>query len=256
MVSKFAILSNLLLVSLALAAPSSRLDARLVRRRENRQSRLIDRVESADDGVSHVSYSKNWAGAVWNKDAGTFTSISATFQVPTPSGNDGAATGWVGIDGDTCQNAILQTGVDFTVSGGQVSYDAWYEWYPDYSHDFNDISFNGGDTVNVTVVATSTTSGTAIIENLTNGQSVTQALTSSSALCGQDAEWIVEDFEQGNSLVAFVDFGSVTFSSATAPGSDGTTYTPSGATIIDIKQNNTVLTDASVSGNTLTVTYV
>lgn len=69
MVSKFAILSNLLLVSLALAAPSSRLDARLVRRRENRQSRLIDRVESADDGVSHVSYSKNWAGAVWNKDA-------------------------------------------------------------------------------------------------------------------------------------------------------------------------------------------
>ena len=42
-----------------------------------------------------------------------------------PSGGSGtySASAWVGIDGDTCDNAILQTGVDFTVSGGSVSYD-------------------------------------------------------------------------------------------------------------------------------------
>ena len=48
--------------------------------------------------------------------------MTGTFTVPTPSG-EGSASAWVGIDGDTCDNAILQTGVDFTVSGGSVSYD-------------------------------------------------------------------------------------------------------------------------------------
>lgn len=44
-----------------------------------------------------------------------------------------AASAWVGIDGDTASNSILQTGVDFYVEGSSVGYDAWYEWYPDYA---------------------------------------------------------------------------------------------------------------------------
>ena len=42
-----------------------------------------------------------------------------------PSGSSGAhyASAWVGIDGDTCGNAILQTGVDFNVDGSTVGYD-------------------------------------------------------------------------------------------------------------------------------------
>jgi hypothetical protein len=34
---------------------------------------------------------------------------------------------------------VLQTGIDFCIQGGEVSYDAWYEWYPDYAHDFSGI---------------------------------------------------------------------------------------------------------------------
>lgn len=54
--------------------------------------------------------------------------MTASFVVPTPkepSGGTGthSASAWVGIDGDTCGTAILQTGVDFTVSGSTVSYD-------------------------------------------------------------------------------------------------------------------------------------
>lgn len=52
--------------------------------------------------------------------------MTGTFTVPTPTGKDGAASAWVGIDGDTCGSAILQTGVDFTISGGEVSYDGEY----------------------------------------------------------------------------------------------------------------------------------
>lgn len=59
---------------------------------------------------------------------GTYTAVTGTFVVPTPSAPSGgsgtySAAAWVGIDGDTCDNAILQTGVDFTVDGGEVSYD-------------------------------------------------------------------------------------------------------------------------------------
>ena len=54
--------------------------------------------------------------------------MTGTFTVPTPkepSGGSGthSASAWVGIDGDTCGNAILQTGVDFNVNGNSVSYD-------------------------------------------------------------------------------------------------------------------------------------
>ena len=46
------------------------------------------------------------------------------------------------------------------------------------------------------------------------------------------------------------------FISATASGPSGTTYTPSGATIIDIEQNNKVLTSVTTSGSTITIKYV
>lgn len=75
------------------------------------------------------------------------------------------------------------------------------------------------------------------------------------ALQELNAEWIVEDFSSGGSLVPFADFGTVTFTGASASGSSGT-VTPSGATLIDIKQNGKVLTSSSVSGSSVTVEYV
>ncbi|KAG9316264.1 peptidase A4 family-domain-containing protein [Chiua virens] len=250
MVSKFTLLTNILLASAALAAPSSRLGARLARRRENRQSQPNNRLQSTATGISNVEYSENWAGAAWAEGDGTFTTVTGTFTVPTPSGSSGsAASAWVGIDGDTCENAILQTGVDFTVdSNGGASYDAWYEWYPDYAYDFSAIDISAGDVIKTTVTAYSTTSGVATIENLTNGQTVTQDITSDYALCEENAEWIVEDFEEGDSL-----------SPSPMPlptGPSGETYTPSGATLMDIEQDGEVLTSVSTSGETLTVKYV
>ncbi|KAF7973074.1 hypothetical protein HWV62_16264 [Athelia sp. TMB] len=254
------ILSSLLLASAAFALPGSkeRRDARVSRRTSGRSSqpRLpASGLTPEVSGSSNVEYSSNWAGAVLSEAAGTWKSVTGTFTVPTPSGS-GSASAWVGIDGDTCGNAILQTGLDFTISGGSVSYDAWYEWYPDYAYDFSGISFSSGDTVKLTVTATSTKAGTAVIENVTKGKTVTKSITSSSALCEQDAEWIVEDYEEGSSLVQFADFGTVTFTAASATENSGTVVTPSGATIIDIEQNNKVLTSASASGSEVVVTYV
>jgi hypothetical protein len=132
---------------------------------------------------------------------------------------------------------------------------AWYEWYPDYAYDFSGISFKAGDSVTLTVTAKSTTSGTAVIKNNSNGQSVSKSITSSSALCEQDAEWIVEDFEEGSSLVPLANWGTVTFTGASASKSSGSVG-PSSANVIDIQQGSTVYTSVSISGSSVTVKYV
>ncbi|KAJ9130922.1 Acid proteinase [Pleurostoma richardsiae] len=213
------------------------------------------------NNTANVEYSSNWAGAVLIGSG--YKSVTGTFVVPTPKapsgGNSGtqyAASAWVGIDGDTATNSILQTGVDFYVENGQVSYDAWYEWYPDYAYTFSGFSISTGDTIRVTVTATTTSSGTALVENLTTGKKVTHSFSGQSrALQELNAEWIVEDFSEGNSLVPFANFGTVTFTDSEATTSSSTVG-PEGATIIDIKQNNKVLTSASVSGDDVTITYV
>lgn len=66
-----AFISSLLFASAALAAPNSRLGARLARRREGRQSQPLAGAEPQGlvpqtGNSSHAEYSTNWAGAVWD----------------------------------------------------------------------------------------------------------------------------------------------------------------------------------------------
>lgn len=251
-------LSNALLFTTAFAGLAERLERRASRARKTNPFTPSTGDAAANailqGNSTNVQYSQNWAGAVLESppSGSTFNSVSAQFVVPTPSGS-GAASAWVGIDGDTYTNAILQTGLDFTVSGGRVTYDAWYEWYPDYAYDFSGITFSAGDSVSVSVQATSYTAGTAVIENLTTGKTVSKAITSSSRLGGQNAEWIVEDFEQNGGLVTFANFGTVTFTQAKAGTSSGSSVGVEGATLLDIEQSNRVLTDVSTSGSSTVV---
>lgn len=261
-------LSYVLFSGSVLAAPGrtrSTLEERIARRAAGRKTRPVEYIEEsiAAGNKSHVSYSSNWSGAVITSPPSgqTFDGVTASFVVPTPKAPSGSssrgtysASAWVGIDGDTYQNAILQTGVDFTISNGVVSYDAWYEWYPDYAYDFS-IDISEGDTITATVSSTSSTSGTAIIENVTTGKTVSKSLTSSSALGGQNAEWIVEDYEEGSSLVALANWGTVTFTGATAKTASSS-ESAAGASILDIEQNGKVLTSVSISGTTVTDSYI
>lgn len=66
----------------------------------------------------------------------------------------------------------------------------------------------------------------------------------------------MEDFSEGSSLVPFADFDSVTFTNAYATTSSGQVGV-TGATIIDIRQSSTVLTDVTIDGaNEVTISYV
>jgi hypothetical protein len=264
-------LLSALYATAALAAPrGSTLAQRMASRRKTLPPQFIEPTKTdaiVSENNTQVSYSSNWAGAVIEAPpaGATFNAVSAQFVVPTPKVPSGgssrtqyAASAWVGIDGDTYGNAILQTGVDFYVEGGSVSFDCWYEWYPDYAYTFTGISIKAGDTIALSVSSTSASAGTTTIKNLSSGQSVSKKLTapsSNSHLGGQNAEWIVEDFEEGSGMVPFANFGTVTFTNAKYGASDGSTGGAGAATILDIKQGSSVLTSASASGNTVKVAY-
>lgn len=131
----------------------------------------------------------NWAGAVHSSSG--FHYIEGTITVPKVSGGTGsAAAAWVGIDGSECPQAIFQTGVSFHADG---TFEAWYEWYPEVSHNWDDFKIKAGDQIKMVIDATSKSSGTASLENLTTGQKVSHTVTKAPAeICGTNAEWIVE----------------------------------------------------------------
>jgi len=257
----FAVASAFLLAGSAIAAPNTAKRFENHRRRANARhqglpNQRLSKPNTEASNNTNVDYSSNWAGAVLVGSG--YKSVTGTFTVPTPS-TTGSGSAWVGIDGDTCQTAILQTGIDWTKSGSSITYDAWYEWYPDYAYDFSGITLAAGNTIKVTVTATSLTAGTAVVENVSTGVTVTHTFSnegSLGSLCETNAEWIVEDYESGSSLVAFADFGAVTFTGASASTSSGTVGT-TGATIIDIEQSGKILTSCSVpSSSSVECTYV
>jgi hypothetical protein len=265
------IISGLLCASSIIASPlTKRQTERQLQRRQSRSRRTLPPQNlvhstpiegSAGISSSHVDYSDNWAGAVLIGK--NFTSVTGKIVVPTasmpPGGNrqtQYAGSPWVGIDGyDDCSAAILQTGIDFYVQGGQVSWDGWWEYYPEDAVYFDTFELTAGDIIQMTVTATSKNSGTVALENLNTGQSVSQTISNRpEQLCLNDAEWIVEDYSEGDSLVPFANFHSVEFTSASAV-SGGARLDASGATIVDISQNGKVLTACSASGSDVSCTY-
>jgi len=251
-----AILSAAILAEVAFASPlgserrARSREARKLARAEGKVLKTGTRINSTRPSTEFVEYSENWAGGVISTTK--VTSVTGTATVPSVTSGDGAA--WVGIDGDSCETAILQTGFEW-IDG---EYDAWYEWYPADSVSF-DITIDAGDSIKMTVTATSTSAGSAVIENVTKGTTVTKTFSGETdKLCEYDAEWIVEDFEECEgsscSLVPFGDFGTVEFTAATAT-INGATVTAAEATILDIEQTK-VLTSCSASGSTVTCKYV
>ncbi|RJE21829.1 Peptidase A4 family [Aspergillus sclerotialis] len=260
-----ALLTTVILAAPALAVPrgiAERMRARLSH--PHQESNAGANIVSTSKN-STVEYSTNWTGAA-RKSAppgANYTAVTATFNVPEPTAGPNAngmegASAWVGIDGDTAGQAILQTGVDFTVDNGQRQYHAWYEWYPDYAHDFT-MDVSAGDTIVAMVHSTSPSSGVAIVENKSNGQSATKTLNApapTATLVGENAEWIVEDFEQKGKLVDLVNFGTVKFTGCAAEAG-GSTYGVSDATIMELVANGQTHSKVQTQGDeTMIVKYI
>ncbi|CAK7245510.1 MAG: hypothetical protein STHCBS139747_007094 [Sporothrix thermara] len=221
---------------------------------------------SSDDGengnpgeTAHIKYSANWSGAIVH---GTeFETVAGTLAVPlphAPSDSDPdifyGASAWVGFDGDSsCPSVILQVGIDFNIQNGTPMYDAWFEWYPDYSYNFAGFLLHAGDVVTLTATAINTTSGSVLVENHTTGESAMHTFVGEEQpLCQSSAEWIVEDYSVGGRLVDLCDWGRATFTDCEAKQASGATASLSNATVYEITNDRgKLMTDCSISGSSI-----
>jgi len=212
-------------------------------------------------------WSQNWAGAVLG--GSDFQTVAGTFVVPElvlPAGARPeryyAASAWVGIDGwrGECKGVLMQTGLIFWIQDNKYDSRAWYQWYPNKNVQIYHMEFSPGDSVTLTLTASSETGGIAIIDNNTKGTSVNHTFVNvSPRLCRTTAEWIFEDFRDPQGQVPFANFGNVTFTNAFAVNSNGTRFGPADANLLDMIDQSgsdwSVLTDVAVDDSSVSVVY-
>jgi hypothetical protein len=159
-----------------------------------------------------TSSSSNWSG--YAASGGAFTSVTATWTVPTVSAtSSGADATWVGIGGLTSED-LIQAGTQAIVDGsGTVEYSSWIEMLPASSKTIP-LSVSAGDSVTVTITQQSGNDWLITMKNnTTNGTyNVTVQYDSSNS----SAEWVQEAPSVGRGLVSLDLFGTVPFTGATA----------------------------------------
>ncbi|OAQ63643.1 acid protease B [Pochonia chlamydosporia 170] len=196
-----------------------------------------------------------WAGAVQEGEG--FGYVTGIVKVPSITGQPSnyAVSAWVGIDGMNCRNAILQTGLSFY---GDGSIDPWYEWWPAWSYTYANPAFrvSAGDEVRMTVNAWTTTSGNSTLENLTTGQTVVQTFSNQAALCNTDAEFVLEDFGDGNGgHVPLVNFGEIDIYNTSAYGRNGW-VNAQGANIVNLEIDGRVRSSCGSNANGVRCDYL
>ncbi|KAF7902586.1 hypothetical protein EAF00_002489 [Botryotinia globosa] len=211
-------------------------------------------------------YNVSWAGAVLDDGGSTiYTGVSWCPFPKKPTRGEISAeiwtvSSWVGIDGyeqsSECAG-LWQAGVDASIdSSGKLSYDAWYEWYPANTLRFA-LTVTVGDTIAVNLTYSSFTEGTVTMENKSTGKSETKTVTSTDQLCGQAAQWIMEDLSIDGSTIGLANYGNVTFCNAYATTKEGKKVGPTGANIVDIETTSKeILTNSSITEDSVVVAYI
>jgi len=207
-------------------------------------------VTQPGPAASVTSSSSNWSG--YAASGGTFTSVTATWTVPTVTAtSSGADATWVGIGGLT-SNDLIQAGTQAMVDGsGTVEYSSWIEMLPQSSRNVP-LSVSAGDSVTVTIAQQ--TGNDWLITMKNNTTKGTYSVTVQYSSSNSSAEWVQEAPSVGRGLVSLDQFGTVQFSGASAVR-DGKTMSLSalGAKAITminglgqaIAQPSTIATDGS-----------
>jgi hypothetical protein len=162
------------------------------------------------------STSTNWSG--YAATGQTFTSVSASWTQPSAtcaSGETSYSSFWVGLDGYN-SSSVEQTGTDADCSSGTPRYYAWYEMYPKFPVNLSN-PVVPGDKMSASVTAGSGGKFTLSISDATQHWSVTTTQRLNKAALSS-AEVIAEAPSSRGGVLPLANFGTVSFSSATANG--------------------------------------
>jgi hypothetical protein len=223
--------------------------------------------------VTSEAPSSNWSGYAVAGADDSFTSVSASWTVPTVTcavGETDYSSQWIGIDGDASPT-VEQDGSEADCSNGTPVYDAWYEMYGD---DVSSLNYGAevelcpshstqcptgpyypvvpGDAMSAHV-SVSGTSWTLEIQDTTHAWNYSRTVTWSTPE-EASAEWIIERPELGNNqLASLSDFGTAGFTSMDATQTTSQTAAALGAgplAMTSSSSNDYVLSLPGALGNT------
>jgi hypothetical protein len=193
--------------------------------------------------------SANWAGYVAR--GGGFASVTGTWTVPQPAASTtGAAdAAWIGIGGESTRD-LIQAGTEEAMLGsGRVQYSAWIETLPQVSRTVP-LAVHAGDSVTVSIAEQQPGSWQIDFQNNTTGGTYSRTVQYTSS--HSSAEWIEEAPSGRGGMLPLDDFGSVTFTDASAIKSGGAlNLTQANAQSITMTNdgNQPVVTTSSISGD-------
>ncbi|MEI8372529.1 MAG: G1 family glutamic endopeptidase [Planctomycetota bacterium] len=169
--------------------------------------------------------STNWSGYAAETNLRSpsqgVTAVSGSWTVPAVSGTGTAYSAvWVGIDGYQSPT-VEQIGTESDVVSGVAQYSVWYELYPTGSvaitltnSSHNSVAVAANDAIAASVQYVSGQFVLTITDS-TNGGSFTTTQTAPNAQ-RSSAEWIVEAPSSNAGILPLANFGTVTFTNATA----------------------------------------
>ena len=171
--------------------------------------------------ASDAQPSSNWAG--YTASGQSFSKVSGTWTQPTGScdSGQGDAAFWIGLGGASQgSGALEQTGTEVNCDTGTPTYSAWYELVPAAPVTI-DVAVKAGDKISTTVGVDGNDVSISL-KNETTGKSFSKTLGMDNPDTSS-AEWIAEApsaCQGGTSgqcqTVPLADFGSATFTNATA----------------------------------------
>jgi hypothetical protein len=229
--------------------------------------------------------STNWAGQtlinpVASFGSGSYAEVLAEWQIPAVQdaigtcGSTAVSSIWVGVDGSSNSNDVMQAGTeaDVTCRGGinYANYYPWFEWYPADEYEITNFPVAPGEAVLVVVQATSATTANATFVDLQSNQYTVVGFSApaGTTLKGDSAEWIVERPTVNKVLGNLADYGMVWMSSEVAfldselnsgsydvAGTGGPGRTPYSLTMVDSSGNALAYTNLEgTSAQVLAVT--
>ncbi len=171
--------------------------------------------------------SANWAGYEDSGAGAQFTEVTASWVVPTVDDNTyGDSSTWIGIDGITSHDDLVQAGTDQSWSASGAVYYAWYELLPEASVELGVVS--PGDHITAKIDQTRPGTWAISVDDLTQHVDWAQSVAYSAP--GTTAEWVEEapTLSFNNSIETLADFGMVDFTdmAVEGPGTAAATSSP------------------------------
>jgi hypothetical protein len=159
--------------------------------------------------------SRNWSG--YAASGAAYSGISGTWTVPQVAASNGASgvgATWVGIGGVKTRD-LIQAGTEDSGSGRQNEYQAWIEMLPAASQQIP-LAVVPGDSITVSIdeQAAETQKWQIVVSNNTSGKSYRTLVSYTSSR--SSVEWIEEAPSSQKGILPIDNFGSVSFSGATA----------------------------------------